>query len=196
MRAYLRGADRDQPAFACRWLRVESAAQLRADFCPGVAQMPWKRAQRGHAATGAASATSIARPADSSTSSATHKATCADAEGRPVRVGARPHHSGSATEPSTGSRTGGRRSPRCARRHYYFDPSFAQSIVDLARREGFRRVLDVGAGVGKYVRFYRERGLEAFGIDGRNRVYYHYSMRVCVARCVCGISTTTVPPSS
>ena len=34
MRAYLRGADRDQPAFACRWLRVESAAQLRADFCP------------------------------------------------------------------------------------------------------------------------------------------------------------------
>jgi len=56
--------------------------------------------------------------------------------------------------------------PNATADRYYFDPSFAQSVVDLAHRKGFRRVLDVGAGIGRYVRFYRERGLEAFGIDG------------------------------
>lgn len=54
---------------------------------------------------------------------------------------------------------------------YYFDQSFAEAVVDLARRGGYGRLLDVGAGVGRYVGFYRARGLEASGIDGLNYAY-------------------------
>ena len=51
---------------------------------------------------------------------------------------------------------------------YYFDQPFAQLVVNLARRKAYRSLLDVGAGVGKYVHFYRTYGLEAYGIDGLN----------------------------
>ena len=51
---------------------------------------------------------------------------------------------------------------------YYFDQTFAQAIVNLTRRHAHRSLLDVGAGVGKYVHFYRNQGIEAYGIDGLN----------------------------
>lgn len=49
---------------------------------------------------------------------------------------------------------------------YYFDARFAAAVVGLTRRANASRVLDVGAGVGKYVRFYRDHGLGADGLDG------------------------------
>lgn len=53
---------------------------------------------------------------------------------------------------------------------YYFDAGFAGAVVDLSARLNCTTVLDVGAGVGRYVGFYRARGLDAVGIDGLSDV--------------------------
>lgn len=54
---------------------------------------------------------------------------------------------------------------------YYFDEKFADAIIQLTRTAGFSTLLDVGAGVGRYVRYYRNSGIRAHGIDGLNGVW-------------------------
>ena len=50
---------------------------------------------------------------------------------------------------------------------YYFDPGFASAIANLTRSRGPNAtLLDVGAGIGRYVRFYRAQGIDASGLDG------------------------------
>lgn len=49
---------------------------------------------------------------------------------------------------------------------YYFDPGFAGAVANLSADLGCTTLLDVGAGVGRYVSFYRARGLDAVGVDG------------------------------
>ena len=58
---------------------------------------------------------------------------------------------------------------------YYFDQAFAAAVTTLVLNdsdpEGSRTsLLDVGAGVGRYVGYYRNRGIDARGIDGMTDV--------------------------
>ena len=55
--------------------------------------------------------------------------------------------------------------------NYYFDGSFASAVVRLTEANNWTSLLDVGAGVGRYVRYYRSRGLNASGVDGLNGVF-------------------------
>lgn len=54
---------------------------------------------------------------------------------------------------------------------YYFDKSFAAAVVRLSEANNWTSLLDVGAGVGRYVRYYRKRGVNASGVDGLNGVF-------------------------
>lgn len=56
--------------------------------------------------------------------------------------------------------------PNATANRYYFDRGFAEEVVGLSARLGCTTVLDVGAGVGRYVSYYRARGLAADGFDG------------------------------
>jgi SAM-dependent methyltransferase len=51
---------------------------------------------------------------------------------------------------------------------YYFDQSLASTVVNLAREGEWNSILDVGAGIGRYARFYQDNGLGTFAIDGLN----------------------------
>ena len=53
---------------------------------------------------------------------------------------------------------------------YYLDAGFAGAVANLSARLNCTTVLDVGAGVGRYVALYRARGLDAVGIDGLSDV--------------------------
>ena len=75
MRSYLRGADRDQPAFACGCLQIEPTTPLSANApASGFAQTPSRKALSSHAAPRAESAALTARRAISSTSLLTQRA--------------------------------------------------------------------------------------------------------------------------
>tara|TARA_B100001540_G_scaffold212443_1_gene187297 strand:+ start:132 stop:722 length:591 start_codon:yes stop_codon:yes gene_type:complete len=55
--------------------------------------------------------------------------------------------------------------------NYYLDSRFAAAVVRLSAANNFSSLLDVGAGVGRYVRYYRSQGLSASGVDGLNDVF-------------------------